>query len=325
MLGIALAGAASGLPKVLRAATAGDRSVVCIYLTGGSDGNSLVAPLEGAVYHTYRQLRGKLAFRVEDLLRVRGVVNPGEYGFHPALTDLRDLFSRGVLGVVANVGAPRSSSAALHNYNSMTFLPGGFMTPNFAAAQAGINAANSDGFLGSSRGISMVPLDGGRSMAHNREEFSRAAANLKLNTVFPDTPLGRGLRDVAAYIQSGIARRAVYTVPMSGFDMHSDQPQREQPLLRELGSAMAAFYAATEEMGVSRHVVTYTDSEFGRSITPNATNGTEDGWGNHHLVMGATALGGDIHGKFPDMTASARDANGGWVPTTSHDQYVSMI
>jgi uncharacterized protein (DUF1501 family) len=324
MLGMALAGVASSLPQTLKAA-ANDRILVCVYLTGGNDGNSLIAPLESDKYQTYAQLRKGLALRSEDLLRVRGVNNPGEFGFHPALPELRDLYSRGVLGVVANVGAPRAGSAKpVHSYDHMAFLNGGFFTPDFAAARAGVKVTDTDRVLTTNHGVSMVPLDGSRSVQNGRQ-MTEAARSAKIRTQFPDTLLGHALRDVAGLIQSTSMQRAVFTVSTNGFDTHTDQPLRERPLLRELSGGLAAFYSALEETGASRKVVAYTDSEFGRSITPNDSNGTEDGWGNHHIVMGASMLGGDIHGVFPDMATAARDANGGWVPTTSRDQFIAML
>jgi uncharacterized protein (DUF1501 family) len=112
---------------------------------------------------------------------------------------------------------------------------------------------------------------------------------------------------------------------MGGFDALRGQAGIQPYLFRELSSAMAAFYAANEERGSARDVTTFTDSEFGRSLSSNAANGTGVGWGNHHLVMGGSVLGGDIYGTFPDMATAARDANGGWVPTTSHDQYLATL
>jgi uncharacterized protein (DUF1501 family) len=309
----------------LKAAAFGDRILVCVHLTGGNDGNSLIAPLDSTRYQAYAQLRGGLALRAEDLLRVRGVTNPGEFGFNPAMPELRDLYNRGVLGVVANVGDPRNySGKPRHIYESMAFLKGGFFTPAFAAQRAGVTVTDGDGIVTTTHGVSMVPMDGARGTL-NSNRMVEAARGVAIRTEFPDNLMGRSLRDVAGLIHTTAMRRAVYTVNFTGFDTHIDQPAQERLLLRQLSIAMASFYAALEEIGAARRVVAYTDSEFGRNITPNGAGGTEDGWGNHHLVLGASMLGGDIHGVFPDMASAARDANGGWVPTMSRDQFLSIL
>jgi uncharacterized protein (DUF1501 family) len=149
-----------------------------------------------------------------------------------------------------------------------------------------------------------------------------------LQTQFPDTSLGRALKQVAGLIQtsrsSGV-RRSLFTVTMGGFDTHRAEADKQSALFRELSGAMGAFYSATEEMGVARSVTAFTESEFGRTLGPNKALGTEHGWGNHQLVMGRSVLGGDIFGTFPDMIGAARDAAGGWVPTTSREEYLASL
>ncbi|HXK03324.1 MAG TPA: DUF1501 domain-containing protein [Verrucomicrobiae bacterium] len=318
---------AGNLPRI-HAAVAGDRFVVGIYLIGGNDGNNLIVPLDSAQYAAYAKLRGSLAVPADELLPVRAVKNPGEYGFHPALGEMRDLYSRGVLAVVANVGSPRPGpSESAHNYQSMAFLSGGYLTPAFAAEKAGITVTDAGRALTTAHGASMLPLDGSLAVP-DRKEMADAAAAIRFRTQFPPTSLGRALSEVAALIQSARAhgvRRAILTVGMGGFDTHRSQGEVQPALFRELSSAMAALFAANEESGTTKDITVFTDSEFGRTVSPNGTGGTGHGWGNHQIVMGGAVLGGDIYGTFPDMTTAARDAAGGWVPTTSRDRYLSTV
>src|SRR5580700_5913042 len=59
-----------GMMPKLTAAAPGGRSVVCLYLLGGSDGNSILAPLDSAQYDAWAASRGELAIPQIDLLPV---------------------------------------------------------------------------------------------------------------------------------------------------------------------------------------------------------------------------------------------------------------
>lgn len=64
---------------------------------------------------------------------------------------------------------------------------------------------------------------------------------------------------------------------------------RHGALMSQLGPALAAFYNATVELGVADQVTTFTASEFGRTLTSNG-DGSDHGWGSHHLVPGGAGL-----------------------------------
>jgi uncharacterized protein (DUF1501 family) len=96
------------------------KAMVCVFLFGGNDGNNVLVPLDssnisaGFRYTDYAALRGAqtdggLALTQTELLPVSartaqpsGVMN---FGFHPALAQMRGLFQQNHLAVVANVGA----------------------------------------------------------------------------------------------------------------------------------------------------------------------------------------------------------------------------
>jgi uncharacterized protein (DUF1501 family) len=73
------------------------KALVCIFLFGGNDGNNLIVPID-ARYNAYASGRGRLALPKADLLAV------GDYGLHPQLAGIRELWSRGKAAAVANVG-----------------------------------------------------------------------------------------------------------------------------------------------------------------------------------------------------------------------------
>lgn len=78
------------------------RALVCVFLNGGNDGNNTVVDLNQ--YNSYATARGvDLAIPQANLLAV-SPAGGGSYGFHPNLTQLRDLFNLNKLAVVSNVG-----------------------------------------------------------------------------------------------------------------------------------------------------------------------------------------------------------------------------
>ncbi|HKP37985.1 MAG TPA: DUF1501 domain-containing protein [Pyrinomonadaceae bacterium] len=78
------------------------RALVCIFLNGGNDGNNTVVDLNQ--YNSYAAARGvDLAIPQANLLSVAPVTG-GSFGFHPNLTQLRDLFNQQKLAVISNVG-----------------------------------------------------------------------------------------------------------------------------------------------------------------------------------------------------------------------------
>jgi len=324
-----------GMMPKLTAAASGGRSVVCLYLLGGSDGNSILAPLDSAQYDTYAASRGELAIPQGDLLPVQTRSAGTRYGFHPALAELQQLFNLGSLAVVANVGSqPRitpkgpPSKAVLPEvrYSSLTFVTDGYATLQWAAAKAGITGVDRDRVFTFPGGVTMLPLGGssfaGESRRRNPDliRFEESAAEFM---PFPDTPAGRQLRTVAGLIQRGGAGAGgeVFFVPVAGVNIGAQAVTRIGPAFRALSQALAAFYQATLGLGLDRQVVTFTDSEFGRTMTPNSQHGANAGWGNHQIVVGGGVKGGEVYGAFPETSAPALDSDGSLIPTTPRESY----
>jgi uncharacterized protein (DUF1501 family) len=81
------------------------KALVCIFLNGGNDSGNMVIPYDD--YSTYAAARepSGLAIPQSSLLRTGVVPRVGaEFGFHPSLTGLHDLWGQGKLAVVCNVG-----------------------------------------------------------------------------------------------------------------------------------------------------------------------------------------------------------------------------
>ena len=75
-------------------------------------------------------------------------------------------------------------------------------------------------------------------------------------------------------------------------------------------------------------MVTYTASDFARTLTPNTNNGSDHAWGGNHMVMGGGVNGGQLFGNYPDSLAPGNSLDlgrGRLVPTTSVDEYAAEL
>jgi uncharacterized protein (DUF1501 family) len=84
-----------------RTAWAADyKALVCVFLFGGNDGNNSIVPTDSARYSAYAAARPPLALPQASLLGLSGT----EFGLHPSLSGLQNVWSQGKLAVLFNTG-----------------------------------------------------------------------------------------------------------------------------------------------------------------------------------------------------------------------------
>jgi uncharacterized protein (DUF1501 family) len=155
-------------------------------------------------------------------------------------------------------------------------------------------------------------------------------------SAFPSNGLANQLKLVARLIAARNvlgSKRQVFFVSMGGFDLHDNLINGQANLMGQLSSALTAFYDATVQLGVADQVTAFTASDFGRTLTSNG-DGSDHGWGSHHLMVGGAVQGGRFYGKAPpvSVTNSTSDAFDQWhvgqgrlLPSTAVDQYAATL
>jgi uncharacterized protein (DUF1501 family) len=119
--------------------------------------------------------------------------------------------------------------------------------------------------------------------------------------------------------------RQVIMVQMHGFDTHDNQDRDLPYLVSALFENLESFQSDIEARAVDQRVVTFSQSDFGRTPTINA-NGTDHGWGGHYFVMGSSVKGGQLIGEVPafDVETDKMLFNLS-IPDISVEQYASNL
>jgi len=201
--------------------------------------------------------------------------------------------------------------------------------------ECGAQLATAQALLSFDSGLTLVQAD--NSITTNAYSYAKTLSAAvqsvsPLKTVFPSAnALAAQLQQIAQIIQVRAAlgvSRQIFFCGIGNFDTHSDQLVLQNALLASISPALAAFYAATVEMGVQNSVTAFTMSDFSRTFQPNSNTGSDHAWGSHHIVIGGAVKGGQIYGTFPTLALNGPDdsgTNGRWVPTTGSVQYAATL
>jgi uncharacterized protein (DUF1501 family) len=142
---------------------------------------------------------------------------------------------------------------------------------------------------------------------------------------YPAGDLGKALAAAARVIRAGVGVRVI-TLDYGGWDHHTDLGTLSQGEFKtrvaELAKSAAAFF--TDLGSAADKVTMITMSEFGRGVTENGVAGTEHGYGNAMLLLGAGVRGGRVHGKWPGLGAG-KLVDGDLAVTTDYRQVLSDV
>ncbi len=81
------------------------KALVCIFLAGGNDSFNMLVPRSDSEYSEYATIRSDLALPKGNLIPLNQMGGDGrQYGVHPSMPEVAQLFNGGDLAFVANVG-----------------------------------------------------------------------------------------------------------------------------------------------------------------------------------------------------------------------------
>ncbi len=178
----------------------------------------------------------------------------------------------------------------------------------------------------------------GNAIADSALISSFLTGTAPFTTTFPTSNLGNQLKTIARLVNAAPSlglKRQIFFARIGGWDLHDQQvvagnttTGAHANLLRDVSQSMNAFNSALTELGAQNQVTTFTASDFGRTFNTNG-DGSDHGWGSHHLIMGGAVKGGTIYGKMPTWTVDGSGpedtGRGRWLPTTSVDEFSATL
>jgi uncharacterized protein (DUF1501 family) len=324
--------AALALPRLALAQQgAYRRLLVVVEMKGGNDGLNTVVPYADSAYY---ELRPHIGIARDAVLQL-----DARTGLHPSLEPLMPLWRAGELALVQGVGYPQPNLSHFRSIEiwdtasaSDQYLSRGWLARAFAADPAPAGFAADGVAVG---GHDMGPLAGGRRAialndpgqfqrqarlvrpegrsanpalehilrveAEIAQAASRLSADVPFVTEFPKSPFGNAVR-AAAELAANRSGVAAIRLTLDGFDTHENQPARQQRLLGELATGLAALKSALVEIRRWDETLVMTYAEFGRRPQENASQGTDHGTASAHFVAGGRVRGG-LYGAAPDFGA----------------------
>jgi uncharacterized protein (DUF1501 family) len=117
---------------------------------------------------------------------------------------------------------------------------------------------------------------------------------------YPDTPIGKNLRNVAQTYLADLGTQMFYTAHGS-FDTHYSQTPAFNKLWIDTSAAIESFFADLREHNAGDNLIMMLFTEFGRRVRDNGS-GTDHGAGGAAFVIGDRVKGG-MYSEYPSLKA----------------------
>jgi uncharacterized protein (DUF1501 family) len=308
------------------ATTGGKKTVVAIFQRGAVDGLNVVVPYAEQAYYAARPTIAIPRSDVQDL--------DGFFGVHPALAPLVPYFKDKSAAFVQAVGSP---DATRSHFDAQDFMESG--TPGLKTTDDGFLAravlqtreksplravafapAMPRILTGKANAVAMTNIAqfgvrgdasvnsafesmyGGFDAARILKSADPAKLQPENGAVYPATPLGNSLKQIAQLIKSNVGLEVAFT-DVGGWDTHAGEGGAQGQLANNLRNFSEAIAAFAKDLGSRMADVTLvTMSEFGRTVRENGNRGTDHGHANFMMLLGGGVRGGKVYGKWPGLT-----------------------
>ena len=317
-------------------------TLVVIFLRGGADGLSLVAPLEDDGYYRARPRRG--------IAKKDAVPLDGFFGLNPLLRELEPAWKENDLAIVHGAGSEDETRSHFEAQDLMEhggLTAGGWLgrflrvkkrANNSALSCVAIGPTLPECLLGAPSATAMESFDaftlgagtpglraqleqlyGMESDALGSAARDTFSALTRIDTMrsAPYTPahgaeygkdsFSKSLQQIARLIKARVGLEAA-SLDLNGWDSHVTQGTVIDPLLPRLGKGLAAFRRDLGKAMEQTTVVVMT--EFGRRVMENAAFGTDHGRGSVMWVMGGGVRGGRVIGPWPGLREESLEGPG---------------
>jgi uncharacterized protein (DUF1501 family) len=300
--------------------------LVMLELKGGNDSLNTFIPISDSAYYSSRPT---IAISREESIGITG-----DLGFHPALKNLRNIYSQSDMALLNNVGYPNPNKSHFTSLDIVEKAVSGDngwgyeVMKNYDRDLDGIVFSGSSGlfeadapnfvkmksiknFVKQSRWLSINKRSRNPQVLkynHTKALIKRSANILEHNALnsFTYTPedkeskMAKQLSQIAKVIKSNTSM-PILKLHIPGFDTHANQLSVQSDLLQDLDNSLGEFVGYLKKEGLWGGTVVYAFSEFGRRIRENGNDGTDHGEGYTGFVLGGSVSGG-IYGGEVDLS-----------------------
>ena len=348
-----LAFTGTALPLALNLAAMGEaaafdatdyKALVCVFMHGGNDYANTVVTYDDPSYNRYSTIRGGgagqgaggIALAKSDLAAtllnptaapLDGLGQSRQYALHPSMGGLAGLFNGGHAAVQLNVGplvVPLTRAQYSSSNRLLYPLPRQLFSHNDQQSvwQSSSPEGSTVGWGGS---MGDLALSGNSNALFTCMSVTGNAVFLSGNSALQYQVSTSGAIKIRPATSAVYGSSAVSSAISSLIQQPSTQ-KLEHEYNRVTQRAMSA------EASVSAAMTAFTASDFGRTLASNG-DGSDHGWGGHHLVVGGAVNGKAFYGTPPPVsvtnTAAPEDqwhvGQGRLLPSTSVDQYAATL
>lgn len=132
---------------------------------------------------------------------------------------------------------------------------------------------------------------------------------------------GSAIGGVAAKLLAGDSGARIGMIETNGWDTHSGQRGRLAAQLRNLDGIVGALKAGLGADWNNTLVIVAT--EFGRTVRPNGTGGTDHGEASLAMLLGGAVAGGKVIADWPGLSTAALYEGRDLKPTTDLDSLIA--